>query len=366
MRYTIPLTKRPPNEPNKESPDPNFGQWVAGKTIKVVDGEEKSVEYRTNGLPRSVNTIYAQGIFKAKKKKPACGVCGRTDYADIRGKCCDKCMMKMSKKSKLMNKAETFPYRIYDDQRKDVMKLVRKTSIVEPDNIALKPVADGFIGIFFAKNDFTQPYTFALTSLKGVMIKPLSNLDRAMTIHQELLDEEGRISLKLQRKETFVAVADFADRLSKAFPTAAKEPKVKQAKPMINAGKKTAGAGPTGKTRYNYSQQGKEKGQPGKKPMAAGGARPAPPQGVEQVPEQKPFVDPKKLATLLQTTPEVLRKLAVKFQTKKDLGGRSGFVSFFQKKYSDFVSKHKLTSQYLRMLFEALTHPSNQPTTQGV
>jgi len=35
--------------------------------------------------------------MKKTKKKP-CGVCGRTDYVDIRGALCDRCMVKQSKK----------------------------------------------------------------------------------------------------------------------------------------------------------------------------------------------------------------------------------------------------------------------------
>lgn len=35
-----------------------------------------------------------------KQKKVPCGVCGRTDYNDIRGRCCDRCMGKQRKKRK--------------------------------------------------------------------------------------------------------------------------------------------------------------------------------------------------------------------------------------------------------------------------
>ncbi len=28
---------------------------------------------------------------KRRKRKTPCGVCGRTDYVDIRGRCCDRC-----------------------------------------------------------------------------------------------------------------------------------------------------------------------------------------------------------------------------------------------------------------------------------
>lgn len=352
--------RRPPPYPTNNNSNPMFGFYVAGKLTKKVDGESVEQDDVTPS-PKSVNR-FSKGRYVLKGVKKPCGKCGSTTYVDIRGACCDKCMMSGS-----LKKAEVYPYRLYDQQRRDVIKMIKNAlPEIEPDNIAMKPAANGYVGILYDGSEgLSAPYLFSITSLTGVQVRKSKDVDNAFRMHQHFLDVEQRLSKKLLLRETSQALHDFSVRLSKAFPVT-KEPKVKQAKPMPNAGRKIAGA--TGKTRYNYSQQGKEKGQPGAKGAKPKGQTPAakpkgapsprkPGDEVSPVQEAKPVVDPANLATMLHTTTEVIRKVAMRFAKNSKLGGKNGFVRFFTKRFEALVKKHNIRSQYLRILYDVLTAP---------
>lgn len=160
-------------------------------------------------------------------------------------------------------------------------------------------------------------------------------------------------------------------KMEKALPkkdAETKEAEGKSKKPPSKASSKKTGA--TGKTRYSYP--GEEKPDPKKKEKSKGGpaekreAEPgSPAQGEEQEsgPVQAPVkadpavqsADPQKFAQQVGMDVNVLKKMAKKFQDKKELGGRSGFQDFMTTQLKAFMKKHKqIDRDYFGLLFDNL------------
>lgn len=160
--------------------------------------------------------------------------------------------------------------------------------------------------------------------------------------------------------------------IQRALPQSGKEQPVKQAKKPIAAGEKKQGDGPKGKVRYNYPT---EKGKPGAAPkiqkeepkmqqVPAEQKQDAKPNPRQEAPEHE-YVDPAKLAALLGVSVGVLRKVAVKFQQKKDRDsrGRNGFVDFMVAQLKKLADKHDLDAKYFGLVYDSLVGmPASKPT----
>lgn len=275
---------------------------------------------------------------------------------------------------KIVVKAEKFPLPMYEEQRTDIRKLIEEKSTLKVGELALKPHEglDGYVGVFYHK---LTPYMFSYTSSKGFYFKESKDSDHALGVFNTFMDAENQLSVQRRRSESLEALDKWSDGVRKALgftkdegvfrlegmlkalPKKSKPDDVKQAPKMIGANGKKAGSG--GQVRYGYGAQGKEQ---------EGGAMAPPP---EQTPKQKEaqtdvspadpepskFVDPNKFASLLQTTGEVLKRVAAKFSASAKLGGKKGFIKFFLTKFKDLIEKHAIRSHYLGLLYDSLTQP---------
>lgn len=174
----------------------------------------------------------------------------------------------------------------------------------------------------------------------------------------------------------FMKDLENGNEIKKALPKKDAETKESEAreaeakKPASKASSKKAGAGAKGKIRYSYpgEDEGKKaktnlaKNPPSEKPPEPGSPAekdPEEPAGPVQEPVKSDpaaqKADASKFAHQVGMNLDSLKKMARKFQSKKELKGRTGFQDFMVSNLKAFVKKHKQVDRdYFGLLYDNL------------
>lgn len=274
---------------------------------------------------------------------------------------------------------KSYPQMIFDPIRHDVLTYVEEqypTLATRIDQIGVAKMKDGtgYDGVILTAKD--KPLVFTMTGEGFQCTKPEDDWEARVRL-QSLLDAEQAKSVEVRNHESTEDMDKlYFDFTKKALPHSKPEPGAKKAPASSKASSKKTGSGPLGKTRYNYPT---EKGKPGAAPRIpqkktktpnAGGAEmqqkpPAQQLGNKPDPQtdvpEKEYVDPLKLASLLNMSLGVLKKVAQKFARNQNGAnqGKKGFVNFMWSQCKKLSDKHDLTPKYFGLVYDSLVGPAN-------